>query len=125
MAKILVADDSRFQVQLLSSYLTANGHKVTTAMDALQASMTALRELPDAIVLDINMPGGTGFEVLKRLRNSTKTCHIPVVIVTGNEMDPDNAKKIGAAGFLHKPVDADALCATVNQVLSPAKPGRS
>ena len=68
MAKILVADDSRFQVQLLSSYLIANGHKVTTAMDALQASMTAMRELPDAIVLDINMPGGTGFEVLKRIQ---------------------------------------------------------
>ena len=119
MAKILVADDSRFQVQLLSSYLIANGHKVTTAMDALQASMTAMRELPDAIVLDINMPGGTGFEVLKRLRSSTKTCQIPVVIVSGNEMDPDNVKKIGAAGFLHKPVNADALCATVNQVLDP------
>ncbi len=123
MAKILVADDSRFQVHVLSSYLTADGHKVSTAMDALQASMSAMRELPDAIVLDINMPGGTGFEVLKRLRNSTKTCHIPVIIVSGNEMDPEHMKKIGAAGFLHKPVDADALCATVNEVLSPAKPG--
>jgi len=109
MAKILVADDSRFQVQLLSSYLTANGHHVTTALDALQASMIAMRELPDAIVLDINMPGGTGFEVLKRLRNSTKTCHIPVVIVRGNEMDPDNARKIGAAGYLHKPVNPDVF----------------
>jgi len=124
MAKILVADDSRFQVQLLSSYLTANGHHVTTALDALQASMIAMRELPDAIVLDINMPGGTGFEVLKRLRNSTKTCHIPVVIVRGNEMDPDNARKIGAAGYLHKPVNPDVFCETVNQVLSPAKPGQ-
>lgn len=123
MAKILVADDSRFQVQLLSSYLTAHGHQVTTAMDALQASMSAMRELPDAIVLDINMPGGTGFEVLKRLRNSSKTCHIPVLIVSGNEMDPENARKIGAAGFLHKPVDAQVLCQTVNQLLPPAKQG--
>jgi CheY-like chemotaxis protein len=122
MAKILVADDSRFQVQLLSSYLTANGHKVISALDALQASMTAMRELPDAIVLDINMPGGTGFEVLKRLRNSTKTCHIPVVIVSGNKMNPEHVKNIGAAGFLHKPVDAEALCAALNQVLSPVRP---
>ena len=123
MAKILVADDSRFQVQLLSNYLTANGHHVTTALDALQASMAAIRELPDAIVLDINMPGGTGFEVLKRLRNSTKTCHIPVVIVSGNEIDPANMEKIGAAGFLHKPVNAEVLCETLNQVLSPTRPG--
>ena len=121
MARILVADDSRFQVQLLSSYLAAAGHKVTTAMDALQASMMAFREIPDAIVLDINMPGGTGFEVLKRLKNSNKTCHIPVLIVSGNEMQADHLKKIGAAGFLHKPVDAGQLCATLSQVLSPAQ----
>jgi CheY-like chemotaxis protein len=121
MAKILVADDSRFQVQLLSSYLTAGGHHVITALDALQASMTALRELPDVIVLDINMPGGTGFEVLKRLQRSSKTCHIPVIIVSGNEMDPDNVKRIGASRFLHKPVSADLLCNTINQVLMPAR----
>lgn len=121
MAKILVADDSKFQVQLLSSYLTDAGHHVTTALDAMQASMAAFRDLPDAIVLDINMPGGSGFEVLKRLKNSSKTRHIPIVIVSGNEMDPENAKKIGAAGFLHKPVDATMLCGAVNRVLTPGK----
>lgn len=118
MAKILVADDSRFQVQLLSSYLSADGHQVITAMDAMQASMAALRELPDAIVLDINMPGGTGFAVLKRLKASTKTCHIPVVIVSGNEMGPGHVKEIGAARFLHKPVEADVLRETINQIVT-------
>ncbi len=117
MAKILIADDSKFQVQLISSYLVAGGHRVTTALDAMQASMAAFRELPDAIVMDINMPGGTGFEVLKRLKNSRKTCNIPVIIVSGNDMDPENAKKIGAAGFLHKPVDPSVLRATVDQAL--------
>ena len=119
MAKILVADDSRFQVQLLSSYLTACGHHVSTALDALQASMAAMREAPDAILLDINMPGGTGFEVLKRLHKSTKTCNIPVIIVSGNAMTPDHVKEIGAAGFLQKPVTADLLCEMVNRILGP------
>ncbi len=121
MAKILVADDSKFQVQLLSSYLMEGGHRVITVLDALQASMTAFREVPDAIVLDINMPGGSGFEVLKRLKNSSKTSQIPIVIVSGNEMDPENAKRLGAAGFLHKPVDAAALRQMVDQLLTPGQ----
>ena len=118
MAKILVADDSRFQVQLLSSYLSAGGHQVITALDAMQASMIALRELPDAVVLDINMPGGTGFAVLKRLKTSTKTCHIPVVIVSGNEMEPGHVREIGATRFLHKPVEAVVFRETINQIVT-------
>ena len=73
MPKILVADDSRFQVTLLTKALQEKGFEVVAAQDAMQAGMVALRSAPDAIVLDINMPGGSGIEVLKRLRQSTKT----------------------------------------------------
>ncbi len=74
MAKILIADDSRFQVALLSKALEESGFEVLCALDALQAWMIALRSAPDAIVLDINMPGGSGIEVLRKLRISTKRC---------------------------------------------------
>lgn len=67
MSKILIADDSRFQVAMLTKALEENGFEVVCAVDALQAWMTALRAVPDAIVLDINMPGGSGIEVLRRL----------------------------------------------------------
>src|SRR4029079_19371779 len=86
MPKILIADDSRFHVQLVASYL-GKGCEVSSASDALQAWMGALRSKPDVILLDINMPGGTGLEVLKRLRMSTKTQHIPVIVVSGNESE--------------------------------------
>lgn len=98
MAKILIADDSRFQVQLVSSCLTPRGFAVVSAGDALQTWMMALREKPEAIVLDINMPGGTGIEVLKRLRMSSKTQHIPVVVVSGSS-EPNierTVKELGA-----------------------------
>lgn len=85
MPKILVADDSRFQVELLRRGLQGKDFEVVVAQDALQAVMIALRTAPDATVLDINMPGGSGIEVLKRLRRSTKTRGIPVVVVSGNE----------------------------------------
>jgi two-component system, OmpR family, response regulator len=68
MFKILVADDSHFQIALLTTALQEKGFEVVVAQDACQAGMVARRTAPDAIVLDINMPGGSGIEVLRRLR---------------------------------------------------------
>lgn len=119
MPKILIADDSRFQVQMLSSWLTPMGLEVVSAVDALQTWMMALRSNPDVILLDINMPGGTGIEVLKRLRMSNRTQHIAVIVVSG-ERDPSTeakARELGAAEFLHKPVDQEQLCLSVNHAL--------
>jgi twitching motility two-component system response regulator PilH len=119
MPKILVADDSRFQVTLLTKALQDKGFEVVAAQDAMQAGMVALRTAPDAIVLDINMPGGSGIEVLKRLRRSTKTQLIPVVVVSGSD-DPgvrQIAMELGVADFLTKPVDLDQLCKTLSDLL--------
>ncbi len=123
MAKILIADDSRFQVALLSKALEESGFEVLCALDALQAWMIALRSAPDAIVLDINMPGGSGIEVLRKLRISTKTLHVPVVVVSGSTEDSieELAKRLGAAEFFAKPVDPDRLCNTLLHLLSPTR----
>jgi CheY-like chemotaxis protein len=120
MSRILVADDSRFQIALLSAGLRDMGFEVVVAEDALQAGMIAQRTAPDAIVLDINMPGGSGIEVLKRLRRSTKTRRIPVVIVSGsNDADVRQvAMELGIADFLSKPVDVDELGKTLSDLLS-------
>jgi two-component system cell cycle response regulator len=120
MAKILIADDSRFQVQMLTSWLTPMGFEVTFAVDALQTWMMALRSNPDVILLDINMPGGTGIEVLKRLRMSSKTQHIPVIVVSADENPATEARvrSLGAAEFLHKPVDQEQLCFSVLRALN-------
>jgi len=120
MPKILVADDSRFQIALLSQVFLEKGFEIVVAEDALQAGMIARRTEPDAIVLDINMPGGSGIEVLKRLRRSTKTKRIPVVVVSGSE-DPDVrqvAMELGAVDFLPKPVDVDQLGKILSDLLS-------
>ena len=120
MSKILIADDSRFQVALLTQTLKEKGFEVVVAQDAVQAGMVALRTSPDAIVLDINMPGGSGIEVLKRLRHSTRTEHIPVVVVSGNEdLDVRHvAIELGVAEFLPKPVDLDDLCKVLSSLMS-------
>jgi len=121
MPKILIADDSRFQRQLLASFVSPKGFEAIFAGDALQAWMAALRSAPQLILLDINMPAGTGIEVLKRLRMSTKTQHIPVIVVSG-EKNPETesiVRSLGAVDFLRKPVEQEQLCAAVDLALHP------
>jgi CheY-like chemotaxis protein len=123
MPKILIADDSRVQIHIFSAFLAAKGFTVAVAVDALQAWMSALREMPDAIVLDVNMPAGSGIEVLRKLRMSIKTQHIPVVVVTGTS-DPETerkARELGVAEFLHKPVEPGQLHAILARLLAPGE----
>jgi len=121
-ATILVADDDRVVVELLSLGLAARGFKVTVAADGMQAIMAARRTPPGAILLDVMMPGGTGFDVLKRLRSNAATARIPVVAMSATT-DPALTQKVqelGADAFLLKPVRLDEVAATLRQVLAKA-----
>jgi DNA-binding response OmpR family regulator len=109
--KLLIADDDRVLTHLLSVRLRAKGWTVTVAADAMQAIMFAMRGEPDAILLDINMPGGTGVQALQKLKASTRTSQIPVVVLSGS-IDPADepmVRALGAEGFVSKPADVDAL----------------
>lgn len=109
--KVLLADDDRVLTTLLSAGLRAKGVVPIVAHDAMQAFMIAMRSPPDVIVLDVQMPGGTGLEALKKLKSSVKTSQIPVVVLSGS-LEPrasDNIKSLGAAEFLLKPIEPDAL----------------
>lgn len=119
--KILIADDDRVLTHLLSSRLRAKGAETIIAHDAMQALMSAMRSPPDVIVLDIQMPGGTGIEALRKLKRSARTETIPVVVLSGS-VAPDASeavKALGAAEFLLKPVDPDALYQVLCAVLQP------
>ena len=118
---VLVADDDRVTVQWLTGVLTGAGHKVTAAQDALLVVMLAIRSAPDAIILDIGMPAGSGEFALQRLKASTKTRLVPVVVLTALQ-DPDLPKRVrglGAVEVLHKPVTPDVLCQTLDRVATP------
>lgn len=117
--KILIADDDLVAVQTLSAMLKAGGYDVSVAHDAMQAIMRAVRDQPDAVLLDIAMPGGGGEQVLRRLRASSKTHTIPVVVVTGlTDPDlPNRARALGATEVLAKPVDPLQLAAALTRAL--------
>ena len=109
--KVLLADDDRVLTHLLSTKLRARGLEVVVAHDSMQALMSAMRSPADAIVLDIQMPGGTGIEALRKLKASTKTSSIPVLVLSANG-DADTlaqVKALGADGFLLKPIEPAAL----------------
>ena len=109
--KVLIADDDKILLHLVSTRLRASGWQVDVAVDAMQAVMMAIRGSPDVIVLDINMPGGKGTEALSKIKASTKTALIPVLVLSGS-IDPQDEvrmRALGAAAYLAKPVDVDVL----------------
>ncbi len=109
--RVLVADDDEVLTFLFRSALQGRGWEVDVAMDAMQALMFAVRTPPDAIVLDINMPGGNGTAALKRLKSSSRTSGIPVVVVSGtlDPAMPETVRALGAEEFMQKPIDLDEL----------------
>jgi len=122
--KVLVADDDRVTANLLAGAFVKAKWKVMIAIDAMQALMYASKTpLPDVILLDLNMPGGTGYHTLERLRASTRTQMIPVVIITGSTDDGTaaRAKDLGVDGFFTKPIDPAAIVAHVTKLTSPGE----
>jgi CheY-like chemotaxis protein len=118
--KVLVADDDRVHVRLVSERLKRMGHDVVVAFDGMQTWMAAIRSAPDLVLLDINMPAGTGLEVLRKLKTNTRTSLIPVIVVSASH-DPQTAlaiQNLGADEFLLKPVDFDKLDQTFHRLLA-------
>ena len=118
--KVLIADDDRVLTSLATAGLKSRGWQVEVAHDGMQALMFAMKvPSPDVIALDIGMPGGTGFEVLKKLRQSARTAQIPVVVVSGSISEGDEARvvELGAVAYLRKPVDPQVLHETLSRAV--------
>jgi len=116
--KLLIADDDKTFCHLLSAEMSAKGWRVTIAADAMQTIMYARRVQPDVIVLDIQMPGGTGITALEKLKASTKTARIPVLVVSGST-DPTMESTLvqsGAARYIAKPVDVESLRTVIEEL---------
>ena len=120
---VVIADDDPVFRHLLDGYAHAAGWQTITASDAMQAVMYAVRCRPTAVLLDINMPGGTGETALARLRANGNTRRTPVIVVTGSDAPglEFRLRDLGATGFLRKPVEPAAIqAALAAAVQSPA-----
>jgi PAS domain S-box-containing protein len=114
--KILVVDDERDIVALLRHQLEAKGYKVVIASTGEQAIAKAISEQPSLITLDILLPDRNGFDVLRELKTRPETSHIPVIVLSVVQ-DENSGYKLGAAGYITKPVDKELLVSSVSHIL--------
>ena len=108
-AKILVVDDDESLCELLRMHLASAGYEVSTAADAISAGYQVLKNPPDLILSDINMPHMDGFEFVAALKSDSTLPNIPVIFLTSVEDGDHRGKELGAVGYLTKPVRADRL----------------
>lgn len=117
---VLVVDDEPEIRRALTMRLKSNGYSVLTAEDGMQATNIAIQCEPDLIILDIGMPGGDGFVVYERLRNSSRSCTIPIVFLTARAgvRDMLKAKEMGADRYITKPFKPEELLKVVSDLIA-------
>jgi len=121
MARILVVDDDKDIVDLVSFLLTQIGHQVIEAFNGREALERAFAEHPDLIILDIMMPEMDGYTVNARLTEQESTRHIPVIILTAKGQMRDVFEMASNVAFyIEKPFDPKHLREKVQEVLSKA-----
>ena len=117
--KILVVDDDADIRLGLNARLRASGYDTTFAEDGVSALTVARREKPALVILDLGLPGGDGFVVLKRLKTNTELSVVPVIIVSARDAYENEKKSLeaGAYAFFQKPADNEALLSAIQSAI--------
>ncbi len=117
--RILIIEDDGDVARLLGARLRSAGFQPHWTADAVTGLNSALRTLPDLVILDLNMPGGGGLSVLRTLRLSNKTNLIPVIVLTGmtDEARQKAALDAGADALFVKPYESEPLLDEIRKQL--------
>ncbi|HLH05747.1 MAG TPA: HD domain-containing phosphohydrolase [Terriglobales bacterium] len=119
MPKILIVDDNRDNAFLLKELLSRYDYDIQTANSAEEAAAAIIKGPPDLILLDIIMPGKSGYELCHDLKSNPETRLIPIVLITGlsDREDKLHGIEMGADDFLNKPIFPEELFARVKSLL--------
>ncbi len=120
MRKILVVEDSLTEREKINLYLTNAGFSVRSVSSSEEAEQELTSNRPDLIVLDVILPGKSGFEFCRKIKNDPQTADIPIVICStkSTEVDKTWGRMGGATSYLTKPVEPELLVTTVKQALN-------
>ena len=124
--RVFVVDDDPAIVEAVRDVLSPAGFEVEGATDSAQALTTILREPPDVLILDVNMPVMTGWELCDILQRQTRTRDVPILFLTGRSglRDQITAMQVGGTDHLGKPFRAEELRQRV-RALADRGPGRA
>jgi len=111
--KVLVVEDEESMRELLRLHLGNNGYQVTVAEDAMAAGHLVLKDRPDLMIVDVEMPYMNGYEFVAAIKADPSTRDIPVVFLTTDANVAEQAIKLRADAYLNKPVMADRLLEVV------------
>ncbi|MCP1728408.1 twitching motility two-component system response regulator PilH [Natronospira proteinivora] len=119
MATVLIVDDSPTEVHVFKTQLEKHGYDAISAENGEEGLEKARAEKPDAIIMDVVMPGMSGFQATRQLAKDESTRDIPVIIITTKDQETDKiwGMRQGAIAYLVKPVKEEALIDKVKEVL--------
>ncbi len=119
MQTILVVEDSPTDLSVMIRYLQDAGLTVVAVGSGEEAQKVLNAQKPDLIILDVILPGQSGFEICRELKQSEATKAIPVVICStkGTDVDKTWGTMLGANAYLRKPVDPDELMQTLRRLV--------
>ena len=120
---VLLVEDSRFMRTAVAAMLSANGFRVTTAADGEQAVKVTEQQIPDLIVMDWFIPKLRGLELIQKFKSSSRTAHVPIVILSGAGKADDlkQALSKGAVGFIDKTsLSLEGMLGQITSFLRPA-----
>ena len=120
MKRVVVVDDDRTISQAVRDLLAPEGFEVEAPTDPQEALPELLRSAPDLVILDVNMPGMSGWELCSLLRRQSSTRAVPVLFLTGRQevRDRITAMQVGGSDYLAKPFGADELRRKVRSLLT-------
>lgn len=118
MKRVLVIEDNDDNMELITFILEKNGFTTVRAENGKKGIELALKERPDFILLDIQLPDMNGIEVLKAIRKSHTMAQIPVIAITSYAMSGDRERflKNGCNGYIEKPINPETILSEINQV---------
>jgi len=120
MSRLLLVEDNEMNRDMLTRRLQRKGYVITTAIDGIEGVQKAKEEIPDLILMDMNLPNIDGWEVTRIIKETPETKHIPVIALTSHALasDRERSLEVGCDDYDTKPVDFFRLTTKIESQLA-------